>query len=377
MQASFCVEKKLLLEMLGSMQPICTRRTTVETTSHVLFHVGSKELTLKGTDLEISLQTSGYLEQSDLTQSQSFLVPGKRMFDLVKELEDSIACELSDSQLTLRSGSVHFDLLIKPAQEFPPFPDRIENLMQFEGSFLLDMINKVAFLVPQNNANPSLNGLYFELSPTAFKMTSTDGHCLAQVTSTTTTLPEEKRWLLPRRAIFELKKLLEINQKKTVFLGTCDNQLVFSSETFNFFTKLLTDKFPQYEAILKKDGFQAATVDRSSFIKTLRRSACLLSGQFIATKFNFDQDAVNVAMTNKDVGSMQESIPVTGLAQDTSIRFYAPYLLSGLQVFNDKELSFSLGGPSKPILFEAGNERTQVTYLVMPVLPTSNQTPQG
>ena len=40
------------------------------------------------------------------------------------------------------------------------------------------MLDKVAFLIPQNNANPALNGLYFEISDTEFKMTTTDGHCL-------------------------------------------------------------------------------------------------------------------------------------------------------------------------------------------------------
>ena len=40
------------------------------------------------------------------------------------------------------------------------------------------MLNKVAFLIPQNNANPALNGLYLEISHTDLKMTTTDGHCL-------------------------------------------------------------------------------------------------------------------------------------------------------------------------------------------------------
>ena len=56
---------------------------------------------------------------------------------------------------------VNFALNIKDAQEFPPFPERIENLMQLNAAFLLEMLDKVAFLIPQNNANPALNGLLF------------------------------------------------------------------------------------------------------------------------------------------------------------------------------------------------------------------------
>ena len=60
-----------------------------------------------------------------------------------------------------KSGSVDLALNIKDAQEFPPFPERIENLMQLSASFLLEMLDKVAFLIPQNNANPALNGIIF------------------------------------------------------------------------------------------------------------------------------------------------------------------------------------------------------------------------
>ena len=58
-----------------------------------------------------------------------------------------------------------------------------------------------------------------EISNKELKMTTTDGHCLAQVSTHKYTLDEAKKWLLPRRAIFEVKKLLEGSEDKTIFLG--------------------------------------------------------------------------------------------------------------------------------------------------------------
>ena len=178
----------------------------------------------------------------------------------------------------MRSGSVNLALNIKDAEEFPPFPERIENLMQMEAGFLLTLLDKVAFLIPQNNANPALNGLYFEINDKHLTLTTTDGHCLAQIQSSKYQLENPQSWLLPRRAILELKKILEGSKEEHAFLGTCGNQLVFSGESFNFFTKLLATKFPEYKAILDRKGFVPAKIDRSMFIKTLRHSACLLSG---------------------------------------------------------------------------------------------------
>ena len=122
MENKFIVEQKSLISILSSMQPICTKRTTLDTTSSILFQVGHKELVLKGTDLEISLQASYLLKESDVDEPRSFLVSGRRIFDLVKELDGDIEFNLKDAQLILKAGSVNLALNIKDAQEFPPFP---------------------------------------------------------------------------------------------------------------------------------------------------------------------------------------------------------------------------------------------------------------
>ncbi len=370
---TFVVEQKPLVTILSSMQPICSKRTTIDATTSILFQVGHKELVLKSTDLEVSLQHSCSIKESSIEEVKTFLVSGKRIFELVKELEGDINFTINQAQLIVQAGKVKLALNIKDAQEFPPFPERIENLMHLEASFLTDMLNKVSFLIPQNNSNPALNGLYLELDKTGMKMTATDGHCLAQTTTARYTLPEEKKWLLPRRAIFEIKKILDASSDEAIFLGLCSNQLVFSGESFNFFTKLLVDPFPQYASILEKTDFHAATVDRSQFVKTLRRSACLLSGQFIATTFDFSKDTIKATLHNKDVGKLEENLPLEKFSGDElSMRFYAPYLLNGLQAFADDKVSFYLKNNTRPIIFEAEGTDYHNTYLVMPVASTAN-----
>lgn len=368
----FTVEQKPFMSILSSMQPICTKRSTDDTTAYIMFQVGHKELVLKSTDKEISLQASHISSSIDIDEPTSFLVAGKRIFDLVKELDGSIEFSLEKNQLMVINKSVRLALNIKDAQLFPQFPERIENLMQFDAKFLLDMLNSVAFVIPQNNANPALNGLFLEISTLGFKMTTTDGHCLAQVSTSQYTLDEDRKWLLPRRAIFELKKIVEGSPETTVFLGVCGNQLVFSGESFNFFTRLLVDAFPTYQPILDKTSFQGAVLDRASLIKTLRRSTCLLSGEFIATQFGFRTEKLQVSMKNNEVGNLEEALPLYDFnGQDLDIRFYAPYLLSGLQAFGEEKLYCYLKNSSKPIIFQSEKNNTHFLYLVMPVAPTA------
>lgn len=369
---SFSVDQKTLFSILSWMQPICTKRTTLDVTSCILFHIGHREMVLKSTDLEISLQTTCLLDDSNNSELPQFLVSGKRIYDVVKELEGTIRFTLQNNQLIIKSGGVDVALNIKDVEGFPSFPERIENIMQLNANFVLTMLDKVAFLIPQNNANPALNGLLMEVGSEGLAMTTTDGHSLAQIRSHESSLSDAKKWLIPRRAIFELKKILESVDQQPIFLGMCNNQLVFSGQTFNFFSKLLASQFPDYAPILQKQDFSPAFVDRHQFIKTLRRSACLLSGSFIATQFSFDVSNMLVSMHNKEVGNLKEELPINGFqGARLDIRFYAPYLLNGLQAFTEDQLTFYLKMSTRPIIFESKSEEYQMTYLVMPVSPTA------
>ena len=368
MSNTFSVATKPLQNILSSMQPICNKRTTIDATSCILFHVSKKELILKGTDLEVSLQASCMLDESNLEEGTSFLVPGKRVFDIIKELDDTVSCHLENNQLRLETNSINVSLNTKDTQEFPPFPESIENMMHMGAQDVLTMIDSVAFLIPKNNTNPALNGVLIEIDSNGMKMTATDGHCLAQTHSQSYTLQDPQQWVVPRRAIFELKKIIESSEEETIFLGICGNHLVFSGEGFNFFTKLLNESFPAYSHILDKTNFAPAQIDRQSFTKTLRRATCLLSGQFIATQFTFKPASLDVAMQNKDVGSLQETVGLQSYdGSDQDIWFYAPYLINGLNIFDENNVTFYIKDTTKPIIFDSQRNNIEVTYLVMPV----------
>ncbi len=367
MSSSFVISQPNIMSLLAAMQPICSKKTSLPVTEYILFDITPRELTLKATDLEISLQSTAEIESTS-DENHSFLVPGKRIFELVKELQGDITFLLSGNTLELKADGVDLSLNIKDAQDFPPFPERIENLMQLEAPFLLSLLNKVAFLIPGNNTNVALNGLFLEINEDGMSMVTTDGHSLARIATKKYSLAEEKKWLLPRRAVLEIKKILEVNEPAHVFLGVCGNQLVFSGMHFNFFTKLIAEKFPEYRPVLQKDGFKPARLSRSEFTRTLKRTGCLLAGQFISTTFTFKQNGLDVDLNNKEVGTLKESLPLLNYdGGDIQTRFYSPYLLNGLQALSEETITLHIKNSIKPIMFDAQANEYDFTYLVMPV----------
>lgn len=122
MSYTFTIDQKHLLSTLAAMQPICTKRTTLDTTSCILFQIGHKELVLKSTDLEISLQANCTADMPSNAFGESFLVSGKRIFELVKELEGPIDITCANNSVSVHAGSVQVALNIKEAEGFPSFP---------------------------------------------------------------------------------------------------------------------------------------------------------------------------------------------------------------------------------------------------------------
>lgn len=367
MKKSFKVGQKSLVGILSSMQPICSKKTTLDVTESIFFQVMPRELILKATDLEIALQSSLAIESS-LEETETFLISGRRIFDLVKEIEGEIEFVISQNFLKLKAQGVDLQLNIRPSQDFPPFPERIENLMQVDSQFFLSLLNKVSFVIPNNHTNNALNGVFFECNENGLTLVATDGHSLAEIKTDKYKLPEGKKWLLPKKAVLELKKVLEGNDAQDVFLGTCSNQLVFSGEQFNFFTKLIVDPFPQYKPVMDKEGFLPATVSKSSFVKTLKRSSCLLAGQFLSTNFKFKPGMLDISLQNKEVGKLKESISIEKFeGEEIESKFYSPYLLNGLQAFGEDDVTFFVKNKAKPIIFESNKDDHMLTYLVMPV----------
>lgn len=373
MKNSFAANQKELSILLSSMQPICSKRTSLDITESILFQLTPRELTLKATDLEISLRCTMPLEKNGL-ENRSFLVSGKRIYELVRELEGEIEFTLSKGQLHLQSEGVHLSLNIRDADDFPPFPERIENLMEIDSELLLTLLGKVSFLIPQNHSNSALNGMQLEFNKQGMAMVATDGHCLVRVETSRYVLQEDKKWLLPKRAILELKKIIEGTNSANTFLGLCGNQLVFSGTNFNFFSKLLSEPFPAYQTILNSTGFKPATIAREDILKALKRANCLLAGHFISTSLSFQPGKLGVSLHNKEVGQLDESITLESFEGDPlESRFYSPYLLNGLSVFPDKNVHFFIKTVDKPIIFESKQEQYTFSYLVMPVSATSAQ----
>ena len=69
------------------------------------------------------------------------------------------------------------------------------------------------------------------------------------------------------------------------------------------------------------------------------------------------------------LGNLHEILALSNFnAEALELRFYAPYLLQGLQSFSeDEQITAFLKSNSKPIIFKKNSDDCDLIYLVMPV----------
>jgi DNA polymerase-3 subunit beta len=367
----FFVEKQAIFSTLQSVQPICAKRTALDVTANILMQISPAELVLRATDLEISFQSSFQIESS-LTENFQFTVHARRLMELVKDLEGNLCFAWDGSSLSIssnRNPDVGIVLATSPTDNFPTFPERIENLLDMDAHFVRSAINQVDPLIPSANANPALNGLLIKFDAEGVCFVATDGHSLAQLKTSKYVLSESYEWILPKKAVIELKKTLDLAAPERIFLGTCAGQLVFSGGNFNFFTRLIADKFPNYQPILDREDFSTGKIDKSLLCATLRRANSLLAGKFISAKFKFDKGSLEIWLDNKEIGSLKERVPLLGFTGPTiSCSFYPPYVLTALVQVPQDTTSFMIKQGISPLFFDVSSNDVESTYLIMPVV---------
>lgn len=385
MKLQFALDQRQLSSVLALVQNICSRKTSLAVTSDIFFSINeASEVILRVTDLEICLQ---FVLPAFVTlkQEASFLVNAKRLYDFVRDLSDQVFFSFDGAKLFLNYGSgdttnidpnFHVSLLTSDPTSFPAFPERIENILNLDASFLQFALDKAASLVPQSSSNSAINGLLLDFDSTSAKFVATNGHSLVLVKSTAKTLSQPRSWTLPRKSVTELKKLVDtvldfsINKGPIdLFLGVCNGYLVFSGENFTFFTRLVADAFPSYSSILSFQDFFKGNLSWKNLVPLLKRAGYLLDGKFISSNFDFSNARLKVSVSNPDCGAFSESVAFQPLGDfSVSANFYTPYILAAASVFEERDVDFYIKGPNSPLYFSAEIQDNSLLYLVMPVV---------
>ena len=320
------------------------------------------------TDYELSLVEQ---VEAEITEPGSICVNAKKVFDIVKELQDEDVKILSTEQLWIHitCGSSEMRL---PSVEVGLYPQTVlEDLPQSVTISVDDLkqcIDMTLFAAITNESRRNLMGVC--LSSTSDQQTrwlSTDGHRLAQILKSVDDLnfSEDKEVIVPRKALTEVRRAADLFGQ-TVVISFDERVMQFTGGRISFKTRLIEGKFPNCDPIIPKDNTMEIIVNRESFINSLRIVSSISSEKLRPVKLLISQGVLKLESEKADYGEVVDEIEIGYEGDPFQIGFNSRYLLDVLVVIESEDIKLECKNSMSPTIIKSTVDESFLS-VIMPL----------
>lgn len=369
----FRIDKEAFLKALQKIQGIVEKRTSMPILSNVLLETVDSSLHVTATDLEVGMKS---IYPADIQTQGKITVNAKKLYEIVKELPNQqiIFSTKENDWVEIRCGKVHFNIVGLSADEFPYFPTvNEENLLEIESSLLRGMIEKTSYAICNDDTKYNLNGLFTKAETTEqdgqiLKMVATDGHRLSIASCPLNGLTGQelaKGVILPKKGVYELKKIAEENTGSLKF-GFMDNSAVVKQSDSFMVMRLIDGEFPDYNRVIPKLNERTITIKKDDFTHSVRRMAILSSEKFKGIMLEISTSNIKISSSNPELGDAMEEIDVIYDGEPLTVRFNARYLLDVLAVTETDRLVMKFKDELAPSIILPENSNSFLA-VIMPM----------
>jgi DNA polymerase-3 subunit beta len=365
------VSKSELLKELTATQGVVERKTTIPILSNYLFEAADERLTLTATDLDLSLRTSC---ATKVKKEGSCTIPARKLYDYVKLLPDGdISIKLLENHwISIRCGRSNTKMVGMARANFPTLPVfPTAGTVKIPAKVLRAMIGKTIFAIANEESRYTLNGALMVLKPESITMVATDGHRLAHVER-----PGEKfegisgemKTLVPKKAMNELRILLDATDSDHIEFAKDDSTLFFRIGQRLLTSRQLTGQFPNYEAVLPKDNNKSITVKVDDFSSAIQRVAQFADERSGAIRMKLEKNELKISSSSTETGESEDSLETSYDGDLVTMGFNSAYLLDFLKASGADQvrLEFKDSQSAGQLRPEEG-EDYKYRYIVMPM----------
>ncbi|ASM39280.1 DNA polymerase III subunit beta [Campylobacter sp. RM12327] len=350
------INKNSLESIVTNTKTYLEKKDISSITSHIFLSANNGVLNVKATDYEIGLT----YKQKNLTiiDEGEATANGRKLLSIISSLKDGdVTLETVQNYLYIKQNNSKYKLPMFKAEDFPKFPD-IQNKNKFEidSSILSRSLKKIVPCVDTNNHKFELNGALVDIKNDHINLVGTDTRRLGIYRIDTQT-DKEFSIIIPKKAILEIQKLFY--DKIEIYYD--ENTLIAVSDNFEFFTKLINGKFPDYARVVPKEIKTRIRLNRDMMIEGMK-TISILSEQM---KLTFAPNEIVFESIIEDNSEARTSIEFqTGVSENISICLKNRYLLDFLGSIEESEFDIELNSQETAFLVVCGNLKT----VIMPIV---------
>lgn len=365
----FSIKREELLQPLQIVKGVVETRQTLPLLSNVLIQLHEGKLSLTGSDLEVELK--GHIPVEAVAEPLAITVSARKLFDLCRMLPEGadLNFKVEEQRVVVKSGRSTYNLATLPAKDYPLFED-LPGQCEFEipQNDLRYLIEHSHFAIAQQDVRYYLNGMLLDLGSSYLRGVATDGHRLAMSQTDLSFTGDSISVIVPRKAIYELLRLLENNDEKIAIVLT-GNQIAVKGKQFSLTSKLIDGRFPDYNRVLPAGGDKIVEIDRDILKQTLSRVAILSNEKYRGVCLQLRSNQVTVIANNPEQEEAREELVIEYQGGDLDIGFNVNYLLDVVNTMSPGLVRFTLTDTNSGIKVEevAQKAGAKSVYVVMPM----------
>ncbi len=353
-------------QVAGGLPP---RSSSIQALQNVLleFRSGEGAIRATATDLEVAIVVD---VPATVPEDGALAVPGAKLLESVREMPDGeISLMGADrNALVLKSGKARLTLRGIGREEYPSLPAlATDRSFDVEATDLRETIRRTIIAASHDEARSFLTGAFLVLGEKKARFVATDGHRLALSEFSPSALGKNAAGpgvIIPARILSLVASALPAEGRVRVTIG--ETHVVFSSGSSTFSSRLIAEKFPDYQKIIPKASDRKIQVGRQEFLDVLKRVSLYTNARTSAVLLSVKSDRVVVSAETPEFGEAHDEVDaqVTGPAMD--ITFNARYLQDVMKVLTGEEVIVELGAKIAPAVFQTAKDKGY-TYILMPL----------
>ena len=355
---------------LARVQTVVEKRSAMPLLAHVLICVTDPHaIDLIATDLEFQIRGR---HSADVREGGAITIPARKLNEIVRELppRDVEIATTSDARLELKCDRSRFLLAGNTAEQFPDLLEAApETFTRIQAPLFSSMIERTIYAASADESQYNLTGIYFQVAGDGkLRMVAADGHRLALIERTVAekgaALPDGV--ILPRKALNEIKRLIDDVEPDDVELGFVENLVVMRCGETTMTARMVEGEFPNYQQVVPDSLPEQLTAEREPLLQALRRVSLLAIERSRLVRAELTQGKLRVQASSADLGEALEELEVDYNGEDTTLGFNSRYLLDALGAFDAKEVHISLADELTPVRIAPPGE-SQHFAIVMPM----------
>ena len=367
----FIVSSTLLLKQLQILGGVINTNNTLPILDNFLFELTNNQLQISASDLETTMSTSIVVEADE---KGSIAVPARLLLDTLKTFpEQPLTFVVEDNNtIEISSDSGKYALAYADGAEFPKSVElESPSSTTIAGDILATAINKTIFASGNDDLRPVMSGVFFQFSTENLTFVATDAHKLVKYVRTDVTANEVAEFIMPKKPLTLLKSILATTSED-VTIEYNDSNAKFTFDNSVLICRLIDGKYPNYDAVIPKENPNKLTLDRGSFLNSVRRVSIFSSKTTHQIRLKMAGTELNISAEDLDFSNKaDERLQCNYEGDDMQIGFNSRFLLEMLSNLNSNEVLLEMSLPNRAGILtpiDGLEEGENITMLVMPVM---------